>query len=67
LWPSDAPKTARLQMAHLKQLIHEAHRRSLWQVLGIYVVSGWLILQTVDIWPVPWVCPIGHPVSLFTC
>jgi len=54
-------------MAHLKQLIHEAHRRSLLQVLGIYVVSGWLILQTVDIWPVPWVCPIGHPVSLFTC
>ncbi len=35
-------------MAHLKQLIHEIHRRSLWQVLGIYVVGGWFVLQVVD-------------------
>ncbi len=35
-------------MKRLKQLIHETHRRSLWQVLGIYVVGGWLILQVVD-------------------
>ncbi len=35
-------------MSRLKQLIHEIHRRSLWQVLGIYVVGSWLILQAVD-------------------
>jgi len=35
-------------MAHLKQLIHEIHRRSLWQVLGIYLVGSWLVLQVVD-------------------
>ena len=35
-------------MARLKQLIHEIHRRSLWQVLGIYVVGGWFVLQVVD-------------------
>ncbi|MEE9131941.1 MAG: tetratricopeptide repeat protein, partial [Gemmatimonadota bacterium] len=47
-YPDAAPKTARLQMAHLKQLIHEIHRRSLWQVLGIYLVGSWLVLQVVD-------------------
>jgi tetratricopeptide (TPR) repeat protein/TolB-like protein len=35
-------------MLRLKQLIHEIHRRSLWQVLGIYVVGGWIALQIVD-------------------
>ncbi len=35
-------------MAHLKQLIHEIHRRSLWQVLGIYLLGSWLVLQVVD-------------------
>ena len=35
-------------MAHLKQLIHEIHRRSLWQVLGIYLVGSWFVLQVVD-------------------
>jgi len=35
-------------MSRLKQLIHEVHRRSLWQVLGIYVVGGWIALQVVD-------------------
>ncbi len=35
-------------MAHLKQVIHEIHRRSLWQVLGIYLVGSWLVLQVVD-------------------
>jgi TolB-like protein/lipoprotein NlpI len=35
-------------MLRLKQLIHEIHRRSLWQVLGIYVVGSWLVLQAVD-------------------
>jgi serine/threonine-protein kinase len=35
-------------MSQLKKLMHEIHRRSLWQVLGIYVVAGWLVLQAVD-------------------
>ncbi len=35
-------------MAHLKQLIHEIHRRSLWQVLGIYLVASWLVFQVVQ-------------------
>ena len=35
-------------MSRLKQLIHEIHRRSLWQVLGIYVLGSWLALQAVD-------------------
>ena len=32
----------------LKRLIHEIHRRSLWQVLGIYLVASWAVLSTVD-------------------
>ncbi len=35
-------------MSRLKQLLHEIHRRSLWQVLGIYVGGSWLLLQVVD-------------------
>jgi hypothetical protein len=34
-------------MSRLKRLIHEIHRRSLWQVLGIYVVGGWIAYQVV--------------------
>ncbi len=34
-------------LEHLKQLIIEAHRRSLWQVLGVYLVSSWAVLQVV--------------------
>ena len=37
--PSDNP---------LKRLIHEIHRRSLWQVLGIYLVASWAVLSVVD-------------------
>lgn len=36
-------------MHWFRRLIHEAHRRSLWQVLGIYVVVGWVVLQVVDV------------------
>ena len=32
----------------MKKLIHEAHRRSLWQVLGIYLMGSWVVLQVVD-------------------
>ena len=35
-------------MERLRQLIHEMHRRSLWQVLGIYVLASWAVLQVVD-------------------
>jgi hypothetical protein len=35
-------------MSRLKRLIHEIHRRSLWQVLSIYLVSSWVTLQVAD-------------------
>jgi TolB-like protein/Flp pilus assembly protein TadD len=35
-------------MSRLRSLIQEIHRRSLWQVLGIYIVGGWIALQVVD-------------------
>ena len=37
--PSDNP---------LKRLIREIHRSSLWQVLGIYVVASWAVVQVVN-------------------
>ncbi len=33
----------------MKKLIHEIHRRSLWQVLGIYLAVSWIVLQVVDV------------------
>ncbi len=35
-------------MSRLKQLIHEIHRRSVWQVLVIYMGGSWITLQLVD-------------------
>jgi len=35
-------------MSYLKKLIHKIHRRSLWQVLVIYLGASWLVLQVVD-------------------
>ena len=35
-------------MKRVKQLIHEVHRRSLWQVLGIYLLASWAVLGGVD-------------------
>ncbi len=35
-------------MSRLEQLITEIHRRSLWQVLLIYVVASWVIYQIVQ-------------------
>jgi eukaryotic-like serine/threonine-protein kinase len=48
----------------IKHLVLEAHRRSLWQVLGVYVLSSWLVLQVVDtltgVLGLPaWVPPLG--------
>jgi TolB-like protein len=36
-------------MSGLRSLIQEIHRRSLWQVLGIYIVGSWIALQVVDL------------------
>jgi TolB-like protein len=35
-------------ISRLKQLVREIHRRFLWQVLGVYVVGGWVTLQVVE-------------------
>jgi protein kinase/serine/threonine-protein kinase len=35
-------------MFGLKRFIHEIHRRSVWQVVGIYLLGGWIALQVVD-------------------
>ena len=32
----------------MKKLIHEIHRRSLWQVLGIYVVGAWIGYEVIQ-------------------
>jgi len=32
----------------MKKLFQEAHKRSLWQVLGIYMAGSWIVLQVVD-------------------
>jgi tetratricopeptide (TPR) repeat protein len=36
-----------MSMSRIRQLIHEIHRRSLWQVLGIYLVGSWVGYQVV--------------------
>ncbi|HKK27780.1 MAG TPA: hypothetical protein VKB18_06835 [Gemmatimonadota bacterium] len=35
-------------MRGIRRLIHEIHRRSLWQVLGIYLGATWFVLQVAD-------------------
>ncbi|MDX1393444.1 MAG: tetratricopeptide repeat protein [Gemmatimonadota bacterium] len=62
----------------MKNLIHEIHRRSLWQVLGIYLAVSWVVLQVVDVvgnnFGLPdWVAPaalvlllLGLPVVIAT-
>ncbi len=35
-------------MSRLTELIHEIHRRSLWQVLGIYLVGAWVAFQGIE-------------------
>ncbi|MDH3734473.1 MAG: tetratricopeptide repeat protein [Gemmatimonadota bacterium] len=62
----------------MKKLINEVHRRSLWQVLGIYLGASWIALQVVneigDAVGLPeWVSPgalvllvLGAPVVLGT-
>jgi len=62
----------------MKKIIHEVHRRSLWQVLGIYLAGSWIALQVVgqisDSLALPeWVEPfavillvIGFPIVMAT-
>lgn len=33
----------------MKNLIHEIHRRSLWQVLVIYITASWVVLEVTDV------------------
>lgn len=35
-------------MSGLRRLIGEIHRRSLWQVLGVYLAGSWVALQVVE-------------------
>lgn len=35
-------------MPSLRHLVREIHRRSIWQVLGVYLVGSWGALQVVD-------------------
>jgi hypothetical protein len=35
-------------MTLLKRLIREVHHRSIWQVMGIYLVGSWGALEAVD-------------------
>ena len=65
-------------MNRLIRLVREAHRRSLWQVLAVYVFTSWAVLGIVDtltgVWGLPdWVPPfafvlllIGLPIVLAT-
>ena len=65
-------------MSGFRKLIHEVHRRSLWQVIGIYLGACWIALQVVEILTesvgLPdWVQPfaivllvIGFPIVLAT-
>lgn len=34
-------------MQRLRRLIHEVHRRSLWQVLGIYAIGAWVAYEVI--------------------
>ena len=36
-------------MDAVRNLIHEIHRRSLWQVLGIFLAASWAVLQVVEL------------------
>jgi eukaryotic-like serine/threonine-protein kinase len=65
-------------MPDWKHLILEMHRRSLWQVLGIYLAAAWGVLQFVEFltrvvglpdWVTPLalvLCAVGLPVVLGT-
>jgi len=35
-------------MSRFKRLVYEVHRRSLWQVLAVYLAGSWVAVQVVD-------------------
>jgi tetratricopeptide (TPR) repeat protein len=35
-------------MSQLKNILQEIHRRSVWQVLGVYLAVSWVVLQVVE-------------------
>ena len=35
-------------MSGLRKLVGELHRRSIWQVLAIYVGGAWLVIEVID-------------------
>ncbi len=37
-----------MALSRLNRLIGEVHRRSLWQVLAVYAVAAWIVLQVVQ-------------------
>jgi eukaryotic-like serine/threonine-protein kinase len=65
-------------MLYLRHLILEMHRRSLWQVLGIYLAAAWGVLQFVEFltrvaglpeWVTPAalvLCAVGLPIVAAT-
>ncbi len=36
-------------MHRIRQLIHEIHRRSVWQVVGVFLAASWGVLQVVEV------------------
>ena len=34
--------------SYVNRLVLEVHRRSVWQVIGLYALGGWVVLQIVD-------------------
>ncbi len=48
-------------MNSFRRLIHEIHRRSLWQVLGIYLLGSWVALQVVDVLANNFGLPVWFP------
>jgi eukaryotic-like serine/threonine-protein kinase len=65
-------------MTGLRRVVHEIHRRSLWQVMGVYLAASWVALQVVhqiaeSLALPPWVDPftvillvLGFPIVLAT-
>ena len=36
-------------MDRIREFIHEVHRRSIWQVMGIFIAASWGVLQVVEV------------------
>ena len=57
-------------MSPPRRLIHEIHRRSLWQVLGLYMAAAWVSLEVVatfveQLFLPSWVFPTALGLVLF--